>query len=205
MQLINNNRITKEFTTWKSVPHHFYANRFIMSVNFAMWSTKRFSHCFKNHLHLLLPSLPRCFFPIVIINSFKNVYVVFKTSTWCCCSMAGVFPIISVKMKCERSEQKKISISYKWEWTGIVFGEAKGVRGEGGKSFFRRRQKMYGWVVLFLCWMGFKHCGKIHNLIECVDGRRKERRKKENHRTLKQKAWWTSSREWARTHSSTAN
>lgn len=39
-----------------------------------------------------------------------------------------------------------------------------------------------GSVVLFLCWMGFKHCGKIHNLIECVD--EKNGKRKQNHRTL---------------------
>lgn len=38
---------------------------------------------------------------IVMNNSFKNVYVVFETYTWCY-SMAGIFPIIIVKMKCER-------------------------------------------------------------------------------------------------------
>lgn len=38
------------------------------------------------------------------------------------------------------------------------------------------------WVVLFLCWMGFKHCGKIHNLIEWAQSEEneEEREKKEN-------------------------
>lgn len=81
------------------------------------------SHSALKSLALVVATFPRCFFPIVINNSFKNVYVVFKTSTWCCCcccSMAGVFPIISVKMKCERKRTEKNSLSHKWEWTGIV-------------------------------------------------------------------------------------
>lgn len=90
-------------TTWKSFP----CKSLYLSANFIMWEAELFPLCFK--ITCTCCCLPRRF-PIVIINSFKNVYVVFKTSTWCCCSMAGVFPIISVKMKCERSERKKFYI-----------------------------------------------------------------------------------------------
>ena len=127
--------------------------------------------------------------------------------------------VLSVKMKYEhnRTEYKKIlyhiyvrewerrggllvvKVEYDVQWVWEKENKAKegnaGGRNCEKENFFiyiyRRRQKiLLRWVVLFLCWMGFKHCGKIHNLIEWAHNKKKEHwskiRKNKNHRMNKE-------------------
>lgn len=90
-----------------------------------------------------LAFLPRRFLPLLSSIHLKMFMLFSKTSTRCCCSMAGAFPIISVKMKCERERaHRKILNHMKWEWAGIV-SESKGKneRARVEKRFFRGDRK----------------------------------------------------------------
>jgi hypothetical protein len=143
---------------------------------------------------------------------FENFYMMLLLFDW-----LVFFPssMLSVKMKCEhnRTEYKKIlyHINAKereremgWDWLAgcVKVGDVMWMRvllGGGWRDFphdgmrreksfiHRRRQKILRWVVLFLCWMGFKRCGKIRNLIEWAQEKKKKNkwRGKKNERKNK--------------------
>lgn len=98
-------------------------------------------------------------FPTVIINSFENVYAVFKTSTWCCCTMAGVFLIISVKMKCEHTEPRRRRKIYTIQ-----------MRANRHRVWGRKKKYERGLNKVFFSFWGDRKCIRLGRVIFVLNG-----------------------------------